>query len=326
MFLQMSESLFAQQKEIQKHTISGCLKLDTIWEPTVYLSFISSFNDLYRMSGDMILETAKVDSVTGCFEFKADYLPQEDILYRIHVSKKGDPPISLIIGGDKENHVFFIANKHSHIYIENHKPESIFKGVHIKGYAPNDILKKIDEISSYKDSTDLNQSVIKRELITNAVFENLRYIADTCNHPLVSLYALYESKFESNFPINQEFYRNYLKKWEKEQSSYFKAFRMHIPDQNGNGILLNIIIGIIALILGMLLNFYYKQLVHKRKDVLNSLSVQERKIFVLIQNGKSNKEISEEFNIGISTVKTHVSNIYSKLKINSRKEALDIKH
>ena len=48
---------------------------------------------------------------------------------------------------------------------------------------------------------------------------------------------------------------------------------------------------------------------------MKNLSVQERKIYTLLKEGKSNKEISEELNIGLSTVKSHASNIYSKLKI-----------
>jgi FixJ family two-component response regulator len=34
----------------------------------------------------------------------------------------------------------------------------------------------------------------------------------------------------------------------------------------------------------------------------------------MIQSGKSNKEISNELNIEISTVKSHVNNLYSKLE------------
>jgi DNA-binding NarL/FixJ family response regulator len=41
-------------------------------------------------------------------------------------------------------------------------------------------------------------------------------------------------------------------------------------------------------------------------------------------NGKSNKEISDELNIGLSTVKSHVNRIYSKLEIKSRKDILNL--
>ncbi len=54
-----------------------------------------------------------------------------------------------------------------------------------------------------------------------------------------------------------------------------------------------------------------------------SLTVQESKIYDLIKNKYSNKEIAAELNISLSTVKTHVSNIYKKLKIRSRKQIID---
>jgi len=51
-----------------------------------------------------------------------------------------------------------------------------------------------------------------------------------------------------------------------------------------------------------------------------ALSIQERRVFQLVSEGKSNKEISAELNIGLSTVKSHVHSIYGKLGIKSRKE------
>lgn len=58
------------------------------------------------------------------------------------------------------------------------------------------------------------------------------------------------------------------------------------------------------------------------KSVINELSYRERQIFNLIVSGKTNKEIASELNISINTVKFHLKNIYDKLNIKSRKEAL----
>ena len=52
------------------------------------------------------------------------------------------------------------------------------------------------------------------------------------------------------------------------------------------------------------------------------LSIRERQVFNLINLKKSNKEIAMEINISVNTVKFHVKNIYEKLNIKSRKEAL----
>ncbi|MCL7763860.1 LuxR C-terminal-related transcriptional regulator [Polaribacter sp. Z014] len=73
-----------------------------------------------------------------------------------------------------------------------------------------------------------------------------------------------------------------------------------------------------------------KKLIKPEEEVpltesLENLSIREREIFDLIVSGKSNKEIAEEVNISVNTVKFHVKNIYLKLDIKNRKEALTIK-
>lgn len=50
------------------------------------------------------------------------------------------------------------------------------------------------------------------------------------------------------------------------------------------------------------------------------LSRQEENIKNLILQGKTNKEIAGELFISVSTVKTHISNIYSKLNVSNRKD------
>lgn len=61
---------------------------------------------------------------------------------------------------------------------------------------------------------------------------------------------------------------------------------------------------------------------HNDKTNLEELSHRERQIFNLISLSKTNKEIAEELNISVNTVKFHVKNIYEKLNIKSRKEVL----
>jgi len=60
------------------------------------------------------------------------------------------------------------------------------------------------------------------------------------------------------------------------------------------------------------------------KNHLDELSIRERDIFNLIVQGKPNKEIADELNISINTVKFHLKNIYEKLHIKSRKEAYNL--
>lgn len=75
---------------------------------------------------------------------------------------------------------------------------------------------------------------------------------------------------------------------------------------------------------------YSEQLVHlektqteKEKNNLEKLSSREKEIFDLIVLGKSNKEIGMELNISVNTVKFHLKNVYEKLNIKNRREALN---
>ena len=62
----------------------------------------------------------------------------------------------------------------------------------------------------------------------------------------------------------------------------------------------------------------------KKTDVFSKLTLTETKVISLIKEEKYNKEIADELNISLSTVKTHINNIYRKLDISSRSELMEI--
>lgn len=306
-----------------QNRIEGKIIVDTLWSPVVYLSIIANFEEMNSMSNEMIIEKANIDA-SGRFVINTDFLPEGDNLYRIHIARKIDPPASLIIGGKDENHFFLIINKHFTIHIQDTSRSDFIKNSMVAGYAPNSMLRQIDGIAAFLDSTNFNGSYIKTELIRSAIYNKLRLIADTCKNPLVSLYALYKSDFEKNYNINQQFYKDYLVKWQKEHSSYFVEFRKKIPSSNHLGMFFFVLSCTIFFILGFLVSIGYLKYFKKGRNLIHELSVQERKIFALIIEGKSNKEISELLNIGLSTVKSHIYSIYTKLDISSRKDVLNL--
>ena len=61
----------------------------------------------------------------------------------------------------------------------------------------------------------------------------------------------------------------------------------------------------------------------KKISSAQQLSVQEKKVFDLLKAGSSNKEISDALNIEVSTVKSHVHKIFSRLGVKSRKEIVN---
>jgi DNA-binding CsgD family transcriptional regulator len=304
--------------------ISGQLIIDTtIWRPIAYLSIISDFDKLNAMSTDMIVDKTKIDA-DGRFHFQTDYFPNEDNLFRIHIARWSDPPASLLIGGKDENYVFVIANNRSVIAINDSSDKEFLRDVTIKGYYPNIIIRQIDEMSNYLDSNNIDAAPVKIELTKSAISERLRTIADTCSNSLVALYALNKSNYEENFFTNQRFYSNFFSKWKKEKSSYIVAFRKKVPSTNDQKSGLILLIGTITFIAGFLTCLIGIRVFKKNKNILHNLTIQERKIFALVLEGKSNKEISEILLIGLSTVRSHLNNIYSKLNLNSRKDILNL--
>jgi len=59
------------------------------------------------------------------------------------------------------------------------------------------------------------------------------------------------------------------------------------------------------------------------RDLLSNLTSRELAILRLIAEGKSNKEIAAINYVEVSTIKTHINNIYAKLGLQNRREAVN---
>tara|TARA_B100000029_G_scaffold516543_1_gene630717 strand:- start:1626 stop:2453 length:828 start_codon:yes stop_codon:yes gene_type:complete len=90
----------------------------------------------------------------------------------------------------------------------------------------------------------------------------------------------------------------------------------------------SLIIGI-GLVFGTIIREIYRQRVipdsvrHMvSKEDLEILTPREIDVFNLISNGYSNQEIADELVIEVKTVKNHINNMYSKLNMSSRYQAI----
>ena len=183
----------------KKRLLQGQLKLDASWGNTVYLCYVPNYNEVYLLSNSTRISEATMVS-QGNFEMDISFLPQEDNVFRLQLVKKGDSPNSLILGGSNENHLFLIANCFTQIVLQNkalQKPP--FKDSSIEGTAANTSLNQLRNTLSDADSILLESSTAKHSYIQEKLREQLRHIADTCSHPLVSLFALCNSCFKSHF-------------------------------------------------------------------------------------------------------------------------------
>jgi len=57
------------------------------------------------------------------------------------------------------------------------------------------------------------------------------------------------------------------------------------------------------------------------ENPLDKLTAKELQILEMIHQGKTNKEIAAANFVELTTIKTHVNNLYSKLEVNDRKAA-----
>jgi len=326
-----TKQMLAQKSRDKEGEIYGSINLDESWDSTIYLSYIPSFNDLYLLSPTTIISDATIDRF-GYFSLDISFLPEEENLFRLHVVKKGDNPNSLILGGNNENHTFIIANGYSKIEINAQRSSNPpFKKMKVNGSQSNTSFLQIKRTISVMDSLILESNSVKSEFIKNQFNIELLHVADTSSNPLVSLYALYNSDFKSIFDEKTDFFMSFLKKWENQENSYFDTFRADLPKlleetQKKNEVVLASYLPVIIFVsiaLFASVGFLSWKRLRKSSGKLNSLSVQERKILAFLKNGATNQEISEEFNIGISTVKSHVSNIFKKLNVKSRKDLMN---
>lgn len=302
-------------------TLKGEIQIDTTWERCIYLSHIPTIEKLYLMSSDMIITKAVIDSL-GSFKFDINFLPKEAYLYRLHLTKVGDSPNSLIIGGSDENHMFIILSRDTSVIMNVSISEPPFKNVSFTDSEVNTSLNIITNLIHKTDSLSSESDFLMSQFLDSKLNEELLAISDTSSNLLVSLFAFYHSDIECSKLQSQDLINSFFKKWENNENVYLAAFQNKtFSDPNDPRLLYLIVTAIMCLVIGFLLG---KLKMNTTKGI-EELSVQERKVYELLKTGASNQEIAINFNIGLSTVKTHVSKILNKTNVKSRKELMNRK-
>ncbi|MEM7283401.1 MAG: response regulator transcription factor [Pseudomonadota bacterium] len=80
--------------------------------------------------------------------------------------------------------------------------------------------------------------------------------------------------------------------------------------------------GLIFLVLGLWLGYRRQRPNRKPSAPKDPLSPREMDILEAVSQGASNREVADTFHISLSTVKTHLSNIYAKLGVKRRTQAI----
>ena len=306
--------------------IHGNIILLEGWKPVIYLSQLNSFDDLNTASYHLLIAKADIDE-EGNFHFDSLNIPKFDLLYRLHICKEEDPISTIIIGGQEQNHLHLLMNNSSLLNVAIRS----FHDFDVGGHHGNATLQELFDLKGQINaplniSSDQNR-ILHKEHIKN---EFIR-IVDSARSDVNKLLALHFLQKSFKVDEYEGLYKTLPEQLsdEGDSSPYYEAFIERVQfynfnhQENGDTSVFSIARYYWLLMPIVFLGFYYwKHLKPKELpiDPSGSLSIQEKKVYELLCTGKSNKEISAELHIEVSTVKSHVYKIFTKLGIKSRRE------
>ncbi len=275
--------------------LSGKVSLDTGWARKVYVCRIPGFDYMFTISNALIIAEGDIDTA-GNFSVNFSATKDES-LYRLHFIRKGDPASTLIIGSRDVNHVFFIAKQADQIYFKKASGRSISQSG-VSGSRANAELTTLLKLAA-NDTTGNNTLIALADrsashLVGLLAISRTDKLSDKQKEKVSDLIARYDQHDAYGAHIFQEY----------RTANYWKLYLV-------GGILLAVALGL------------YGSVFYKRRTILKiwrELSQREADIVGLILSGKSNKEVAQALNIELSTVKTHVNNIYAKLGVSNRKD------
>lgn len=329
-----------------QYKISGFISQDQKIYTRVVLEHIPDIDGLSTVVQKNIINSSSID-VNGYYEFTGVDLPKEKLLYRISVQEPGEG-ISITDGLNK-NFILILAQHTSQIHIaECSEISQGFNDCTISGDRASQLIQTVYEniinpIYLEVATSDNKVSATREEFIMNKLVNDFKHFADTTQSMMAGIVALnLIENIDEEYKLDPIFFENYISKWGNisPTNKYLSQFREKIdvlkfvnskaPTNTRSyswiSYLLSILlIGALAYII--ILRKKIKQLEYVMKDDykplnMDVLSKKEKEVVNLLLEGKSNKEIAQTLFIETSTVKTHVSSIFKKLKVSSRPELL----
>lgn len=310
-------------------------------EGEVYLSMVEDYRKASGIYPEQIIAKVTPDS-TGYFQISGDNLPELNRIYRIHVDTCHD---------EDENHNQFTGNclnSKEILFIANNKdtlslPFSFDNEMFCEVVSNNERADTFLRIDSLKNDMQYAfgtyRSETNRQLNSEKWFKTFQEFGEDMGEPLAEvyiysflsdrrndLYGYYLEDLKTNPYYEalgtrlQEAYPDtqYATQYETELRADTYIIQNEKPFSNK---WLWVVLAV--LFLSVILNLVLLSRIRKRKQtVLNKapLSSQEQKVLDLILQDRTNKEIASEIYVSVSTVKTHINNIYKKLGISSRDE------
>lgn len=270
-------------------------------------------------------EKAKKIAVTqidknGFFQFKRNEIAQKNAIYRLYVNRFEKALKDTL----QVEQVFLLSNTDSIKFKKSKIPLSVYSNTN-KGDIEWQNLRRFEK--------QLRKTDYKKEdSLSDQYTGKLKtYAKDSLQILIVKLIGIKQldnkSLLEKDILKNTDYYVTLLaelKASDIQRSEYLflenkLAFLTTEVAQNKYATSKMVIVFLGLAIVGLVF-FVFKLQKKEGKTVVLDLSKQEKNIQGLILQGKTNKEIANELFISLSTVKTHITNIYNKLQVSNRKE------
>ncbi len=304
---------------------------------TVYISLIR-YDEEFLISGNQVLFSTKTDSL-GHFKFQGQLLSQKNKIYRIHCNTTDNKGFQFVQEPEKSNFHNFIFSNTDTIFFKKSK-KHWFSNSQNTNTADQEWYKLKSFVKQLKKGvTHIKNKEVKQQITTDFSEKTKHFSNDSIQASLVKLLAFSTIKknnfnIEKDFIRNPDFYNRLLTSLQNDysQKSYYLQYKEELSKITNLIILrkykqhkiINYIL-VTLLVVSLTLSFFLfrklKKLLPKDNSTQNlNLTNQEEKIAKLICEHKTNKEIAEILFISLSTVKTHIRNLYNKLEVNERKE------
>lgn len=310
---------------------------------TAYLSLISDYRRTIGVYEEQVISKMRITD--NYIEFRGDNLDIEHKLYKIHIDNcnNGQAGKSHFNGKcDATSQIVFIANNNDSIGFPSSFEDQMFCSIdarkkHAKAIFKIDSLKELMTFDYISFRSEAN-----RNLNNKKWFTTLQNFGKELDEPLAELYVYnFLSDRSSDFHTyylndvqSNTYYDQLLGRLVKSypNSTYTKQYEAELATDRyaleyveGNYIFSWKYILFALLLLSVLLNFFFWSKLNRsnrlqQKDLKGQLTKQEQRILELILQNKTNKEIAQEIFVSVSTVKTHINNLYKKLNIASRDE------
>lgn len=309
----------------------------------IYLSIIEDYRKLDRLSMEQILKKTTTDSL-GNFNFEGDNLIDENRIYRIHLDNCPETASNSehFFGScENSNSILFIANNNDTITFPTSFSNETLCEI-ISTNKQSTVLLEIDVLKEQM-AFDFNdfRSDANRKLNSKKWFSTFQNFGKSIDEPLAELYIFNFLSDKGNETHN--YYQKditstdyYTSLGERLMSKYPNAtftelYKTEIAiDQlmannktSQNSIWKWLLSSLLTL--SIFLNIFLilrNKILAKNmlNNALEKLTEQEQNIAQEILKNKTNKEIASDMFISVSTVKTHINNLYKKLNVNSREE------